>query len=369
MKIFLICVSLFFAVLARAACPNTDCPSTTGATAPGGRAVIFHTVDWSNNIVVLKNLSGSTIDLSDGDICRPFSYAGFPDGTTISAGGTLRVHLTASGANTATEIFLNSPSFDIGANDELCVFEVATAHQNANMECYVRWGGAANNFREAQAVGQGLWTTSDTVLLPCASDFAFVATGNTATAGGFIGVRDWLVCGATNSPPSLAPITNRIANVGQTLVVTNSATDPNAPPQVLTFSLTNSAAGSAINSTSGVITWRPPVAMANSTNPFTVKVQDNGTPALGASQSFLVVVNPMVSPSFGALTQSGAVTILAVTGAFGPDYSVQATTNLFVPLTNWTTLLATNSPALPFLFTETNTAGFTNRFFRLLLGP
>ena len=38
-------------------------------------------------------------------------------------------------------------------------------------------------------------------------------------------------------------------------------------------------------------------------------------------------------------------------------------------LSNWTTLLTTNSPPVPFNWTDTNAGSFLKRFYRVLLGP
>src|SRR5256885_16436183 len=45
----------------------------------------------------------------------------------------------------------------------------------------------------------------------------------------------------------------------------------------------------------GVLTWTPTEAQGPSTNTITVKVTDNGTPALSATNSFTVAVNEVNS--------------------------------------------------------------------------
>ena len=92
----------------------------------------------------------------------------------------------------------------------------------------------------------------------------------------------------TNTPPVLAAITNRTVNVGQTVAFTASATDTNQPPPTLTFALLAGATNATLNTNSGAFSFRPFVTQANSTNNFTLKVSDNGTPPLSATQSFSV---------------------------------------------------------------------------------
>jgi hypothetical protein len=54
-----------------------------------------------------------------------------------------------------------------------------------------------------------------------------------------------------------------------------------------------------------------------------------------------------------------------VSGDFGPDYIVQASTNL----TAWATIFTTNSPVLPFEWTDSVATNYPARFYRVLLGP
>jgi len=96
------------------------------------------------------------------------------------------------------------------------------------------------------------------------------------------------------------PANQTIAELS-TLVVTNTATDADLPANTLTFSLVSGPAGASINPTTGVLTWTPSAGQGRSTNVITVKVTDNGVPALGDSKSFTVAVThansaPVLSP-------------------------------------------------------------------------
>ena len=169
----------------------------------------------------------------------------------------------------------------------------------------------------------------------------------------------------TNSPPALAGISNRVIAAGQTLLVTNSATDPQAPPQVLTFTLLSVLTNATLTTNTGVFTWRAPVAYANTTNTVQLKVSDNGSPNLGATQSFQIAVLPLATPAVVPTNAPSNRVQLTISGDAGPDYTVQATTNF----NGWTNIYFTNSPALPFNWTDTNASNFLKRFYRILLGP
>jgi hypothetical protein len=153
-------------------------------------------------------------------------------------------------------------------------------------------------------------------------------------------------------------------NVGQTVAFTASATDTDQPPQTLTFALLAGATNATLNTNSGAFSFRPLVTQANSTNNFTLKVSDNGTPSMGATQSFAVMVSPLSAPSVSGVSPMGGHLSLSIGGQTGPDYAVETSTNL----TQWSTVFITNSPALPFVWTDTNPAA-PQRFYRVKLGP
>src|SRR5205823_5723823 len=76
------------------------------------------------------------------------------------------------------------------------------------------------------------------------------------------------------------------------LTFTASATDSDLPAQTLTYSLDAGApAGAAINPATGVFTWTPTGAQGPSVNRVTIRVTDNGSPALNASQTLTITVN------------------------------------------------------------------------------
>ena len=167
-----------------------------------------------------------------------------------------------------------------------------------------------------------------------------------------------------NTPPVLAPIASQTVNVGQMVAFTASATDTDQPPQTLTFALLSGATNATLNTNSGVFSFRPLVTQANSTNNFTLQVSDNGTPSMSATQSFSVVVNPLSAPGISSLSFAGGQFSFSVSGQSGPDYAIEISTNL----TQWSNVFITNSPALPFNWTDAATNSPV-RFYRVKLGP
>jgi alpha-L-arabinofuranosidase len=174
-----------------------------------------------------------------------------------------------------------------------------------------------------------------------------------------------LVIPFTKTPPVLAAISNQTVNVGHAVAFTATATDTDQPPQILTFSLLNGPGSAMLNSNTGAFSWRPQVTDANTTNTFTLEVADNGSPSMSATQSFTVLVNPLAHTSLLQIGLSGGVIGFQISGDAGPDYAVQVSTNLI----DWSLQFITNSPAMPFQWTDTNPAALPVQFYRIKAGP
>jgi len=169
----------------------------------------------------------------------------------------------------------------------------------------------------------------------------------------------------TNRPPVLAPIPDQTILSGRTLVVTNSASDADGPPQTLTYSLLNAPAGTSIGTSSGVFTWRPTIAQSSATQTVNVVVSDNGVPVMSTTQSFQVAVVQPVIPTCTAVLITNGCFGFWVDGDVGPDYTVLASTNL----TSWSPVFTTNSPTLPFNFVTSMDTAVSGQFYRIQLGP
>jgi hypothetical protein len=168
-----------------------------------------------------------------------------------------------------------------------------------------------------------------------------------------------------NLPPVLSAIPNQSILAGRTLLVTNSASDPNVPPLPLSFSLSQAPAGASIGSVSGVFAWRPMISQSPSTQSVVVAVSDNSLPPLSATQSFNVMVAQPAAPTLHASTLSNGRYQFTINGDAGPDYLVQTSTNL----TSWVTTFTNTSPSLPFIWVDPNSLVYPANFYRVLLGP
>ncbi len=99
----------------------------------------------------------------------------------------------------------------------------------------------------------------------------------------------------SNLPPVLPSIPNQVVIVPGSLVVTNTATDPDIPANPLTYTLLTAPTSNALIDTNGIITWMPTLAQAGTNYLFTTIVTDtnpwavNAT-SLSATNSFYVTL-------------------------------------------------------------------------------
>jgi hypothetical protein len=163
-------------------------------------------------------------------------------------------------------------------------------------------------------------------------------------------------------------IGDRSIGAGQYLWVTNTATEPEAPPQTLSYSLLTGPSNAQVDPVSGVLSWRPTVNQARSVNPFAIVVADNGSPSLSATNAFSVTVTNLTLPYLDSMLFNSGVFQFRVSGDFGPDYILQATTNLNPPVM-WMPLITNLSPIPPFLFNDSGASNYNSRFYRIQLGP
>jgi len=170
-----------------------------------------------------------------------------------------------------------------------------------------------------------------------------------------------------NTAPTLTPVSNQTVNVGAYVSVTNTATDPDEPVQTLSFTLLAGPAGATVTTNTGVLTWRPTVSFAGTSNAVSVVVSDNGSPSLSATNTFAILVNSLTAPVTSAPTYAGGQFSINVTGQVGPDYELQATTNLTSGV--WVDVASTNSPAGPFTLTDPNASLQPAQYYRIVTGP
>jgi hypothetical protein len=180
---------------------------------------------------------------------------------------------------------------------------VITGAADTNGSGFFDPGPGFSNRLTLAASGNGITINSLTYNNPTTITAVITVAGNAQ-----VGARTWKVTnpdgqfltstnplltiqpGLYNNPPVLAAIPNHTVPVGTTLSFTNAATDPESPPETLTFSLGPGAPATAsLDASTGAFTWTPDASQIG-TNTLSVVVTDNGSPFQSATQSFSVIV-------------------------------------------------------------------------------
>ena len=169
----------------------------------------------------------------------------------------------------------------------------------------------------------------------------------------------------SNTAPVVGSIADRVVIESQLLLFSATATDAEAPPQTLTYSLDPVApAGATINSANGLFSWRPTAAQAPGTNLITVRVTDDGAPPMSATTTFTVRVAPRPQVTGVTPSANGAYAIQFVTVS-GKTYRVEFKNAL--EESNWQPLDADVVATGESLTVNDDLAGSSQRFYRILV--
>ncbi|MGC3961287.1 MAG: DUF11 domain-containing protein [Verrucomicrobiota bacterium] len=170
----------------------------------------------------------------------------------------------------------------------------------------------------------------------------------------------------SNSPPILSALPDRVIHVGTRLSFLAAATDAESPTNTLMFELLSGApSGAMIDAQTGQFLWQTTDADLATTNLISVRVSDNGSPALADTKSFAVVV--VSRPLIAGITVHDGMVSVSWGAVPGQAYQLQFTPNLGAG--SWETagpdIVATGDIA-----SHTNSIG-TNlmQFYRVMVLP
>ena len=162
-----------------------------------------------------------------------------------------------------------------------------------------------------------------------------------------------------NSAPVLAGISAQTVDELKPLSLSANGSDTDAPANTLTYSLTEGApSGMTIDSKTGAISWTPSEAQGAGDFPVTVRVTDNGSPNLSATQSFNVRVNEInVAPKLAAIGNKTVDEETALTFTAGATDSDLPANSLTYSLVNAPAGATINSSTGAFSWTPTEAQG------------
>jgi hypothetical protein len=158
-----------------------------------------------------------------------------------------------------------------------------------------------------------------------------------------------VVVNEVNQPPMLPFQPDRKVVASTALTVTNTATDPDLPPNRIFYNLLSAPSGAAID-TNGIITWTAPSVSNLVADQFITVATDDGIPALSATNQFTVtVIPPTFLPAILSVEVAGEVATVIWNSVPGYTYQLEYKDQLLA--TNWTpvihTVSASGSTALP----------------------
>jgi hypothetical protein len=132
--------------------------------------------------------------------------------------------------------------------------------------------------------------------------------------------------GITNERPVIDPIANQTVDEGVEVTFTVTATDPDDPPDNLTFSVVSSAPdGVSIDPITGLFSWIPGEEYGAGVRTIVVIVTDDGLPPLSDSTSVTITIHevnqPPVLDPIGNRTTDALTELAFVATASDPDLS------------------------------------------------
>lgn len=160
-----------------------------------------------------------------------------------------------------------------------------------------------------------------------------------------------------NAAPVVAPPGNYAVFVGQPVALQLVASDPDDPPQTLSFSLEPDAPWGAQVTGNGLFTWTPSVPGLYAV---TVRVTDNGEPPLSALTTFLVEV--LTPPAFGGIERRNGKLALSWPARPGWTYILDFKATLKDP--SWTPILTNTAQSDSLRVTNITTSG-NQGYFRM----
>jgi hypothetical protein len=140
-----------------------------------------------------------------------------------------------------------------------------------------------------------------------------------------------------NSAPVLTNLNNMVTNITEltSITLTNKATDSDLPANTLTYELLSALSGATVQPATGVFTWTPSETQAATSNNIAVRVFDNGTPSLSATQSFTIfVVTSLVITEIRPDPADGTRMMITWASKINRNYQLEYRDNLN-PQTPW----------------------------------
>jgi pectate lyase len=195
------------------------------------------------------------------------------------------------------------------------------------------------------------------------SQLKAILTSPTAGAGAGVLTWDktnWLITAyAPTAPFIVAQPQDVTANQNQTATFTVVA-GGSANLSYQWYFNTNTMVPNATNSTLVLSNVQPANAGV-----YSVVITNNAGPVTSTNASLIVSVNTPSQPLLSGPAFTNGTFSLTVNGTTGHDYIIQASTDMVY----WSSIYTNPMPALPFTWSDPGASNFSERFYRIQLGP
>jgi subtilisin-like proprotein convertase family protein len=326
-----------------------------------------------NDPPVISSLASQTINV--GEVAGPLAFTVSDVDTPVS-----NITVTARSSNPALVLGSNIVLGGEGSSRTVTVMPQPGVSGSATITLTANDGAASNSTSfmltvSTLFIGTSSFTNAAEIVIP---DFgAATPYPSSIAVSGLGGVVSAVTVGLRGLSHSWTPdITALLVSpdVRQAFVLINSGSGGASEVTLALFD----AAGTALPGDSGLITgdYRPAQSFSTFTGAapnglWKLFVQDTGPGDQGdildgwALTLTTVPGGVPAAPVVTLLSLTGNQLNLIITGDAGPPYTLQASSDLGV----WTNLFTTNPSSLPFTCTVTNVGDFSQRFFRVLMGP
>jgi hypothetical protein len=125
-----------------------------------------------------------------------------------------------------------------------------------------------------------------------------------------------------NSLPALAESASRALYPGESLTVTNSATDHDLPANSISYRLDGPSHGAQLEPQTGIFAWKPDVSLPAGIYTFQITASDDGTPSL--TDTKLLSVELRKAPEL-SIQHEGVHLKFQLRGAEGRTFQIEAT--------------------------------------------
>lgn len=289
------------------------------AAVVNGGGVTVNTVTYNNPTNLTLNIS-----VSPGAVggARTLTVIN-PDGQSASSVSGLLTINAVPPANRPPEVAaIGSPAVD---EETLLSFVVSATDPDGDALTFTLGPGAPAGASVNATSGAFSWTPAE-AQGPATNVLEMIVTDDGSP---FLSVTQafTVVVNEVNRPPQLAPIADVTLHAGMRVALTNLAIDPDLPAGLLSYSLAAGAPAAAhIDPITGVFSWTTTDLDVPSTNAITVRVTDDGMPALEDAESFSVtVIGRPVIQSIAITSSEVSLTWTAIEGLrYGIEYLTEA---------------------------------------------